>query len=209
VLSGWELEEPLLGWEPFRWIGAALVFFGALPLADAIVRFAREGRRSPALWTRSRHLVVTGPYRCVRNPMYVGVLLMTVGQGLFFGSVAILAYAACAALFFHLTVILLEEPVLRSRFGAEYAAYCREVLGGCRASPRGSTANLDRRTRRGVAARCVPLGDRDGVEPAASVDVGHAAAPSRLVVAEAPDGWARERRRPRSRAPEAAARLAV
>jgi len=72
-------------------------------------------------------LVVTGLYGYVRNPMYVGVLAMIFGQALFLGSRSTLIYGLCAALGFHLFVVLYEEPALRDRFGAEYLAYCRQV----------------------------------------------------------------------------------
>lgn len=127
LLSGWRLEAPLLGWAGFRWIGAALFLSGMPVLGGALVRFVREGRGTPAPFWPTERLVVTGLYRHVRNPMYLGVVAMILGQGLFFGSRAILLYAACAAVAFHFFVRLHEEPSLRRRFGAEYEAYCREV----------------------------------------------------------------------------------
>jgi protein-S-isoprenylcysteine O-methyltransferase Ste14 len=72
-------------------------------------------------------LVVTGLYRHVRNPMYLAVLAIVIGQALLLGSAGTLVYAAGLALGFHLFVVLYEEPTLRARFGDQYAAYCRQV----------------------------------------------------------------------------------
>jgi len=126
LLSGWRLQTALLG-PATRWIGAGL-FLLALPLfLDFLVRFVRDGRGTPAPVAAPQHLVVSGAFRYVRNPGYVAVLSMVAGQGLFFGSTAILAYAFWLALGFHLFVLFYEEPTLRRRFGEEYAAYCRRV----------------------------------------------------------------------------------
>lgn len=127
LLSGWKVGDPFLGWTGVRWIGVACFLLGARLLGDAFVRFAREGRGTPAPILPTERLVVMGPYRYVRNPMYIAVLLMIVGQGLFFGSPAILIYAACVGAAFHTFVLVYEEPTLRRRYGAEYDAYTREV----------------------------------------------------------------------------------
>ena len=122
LLSGWRLGPPAS-----RWVGTGL-FLLALPLfVNFLVRFVREGHGTPAPVAAPERLVVGGAFRYVRNPGYVAVVSMVVGQGLFFGSRAILAYAACLALGFHLFVVFNEEPTLRRRFGDEYAAYCRRV----------------------------------------------------------------------------------
>jgi protein-S-isoprenylcysteine O-methyltransferase Ste14 len=72
-------------------------------------------------------LVVTGLYRHVRNPMYVAILWMLVGQALWIGSRALAGYALAVWLMFHLWVLVYEEPTLREKFGADYAAYCAGV----------------------------------------------------------------------------------
>ena len=125
LLSGWRLRPPLLGWEPFRWVGAALVLLGLPLLADALIRFIRR-RGTPAPIAPPEQLVVAGAYRHVRNPMYVAVVAMILGQALLLGSRPVLVYAAGAFLAFHLFVVLYEEPDLRRRFGDGYLAYtCR------------------------------------------------------------------------------------
>jgi len=127
LLSRWRMRPPLLGWEGFRVLGCVLVAAGVPVLLAAIVRFVRQGRGIPTPVLPARHLVVTGLYRHVRNPMYVAVVSVIVGQALLLGSAALLRYALVVAAGFHLFVLLHEEPSLSRRFGAEYEAYRRAV----------------------------------------------------------------------------------
>ncbi len=127
LLSRWRMGPPLWGWRGSRTVGILLIAAKLPVLAAAIVRFVRQGRGIPAPVFPARHLVVTGLYRHVRNPMYIAVVSVIVGQGLLFGSKPVLRYAAVVAVGFHLFVLLHEEPSLRRRFGAEYEAYCRGV----------------------------------------------------------------------------------
>ena len=127
LLSRWRMRPPLLGWPGFRVMGAVLIAVGVPVLLAAIVRFVRQGRGIPTPVLPARHLVVTGLYRHVRNPMYVAVVSVIVGQGLLFASQAVLRYALVVAAGFHLFVLLHEEPSLSRRFGAEYEAYRRAV----------------------------------------------------------------------------------
>jgi protein-S-isoprenylcysteine O-methyltransferase Ste14 len=68
-----------------------------------------------------------GPYRYLRNPMYLGAGLALGGAALFYRSVALAGYLAAFLLITHLFVVLYEEPALRLAFGADYEAYCRRV----------------------------------------------------------------------------------
>jgi protein-S-isoprenylcysteine O-methyltransferase Ste14 len=88
---------------------------------------AWTGRGTPAPVDPPRRLVSRGLYRYVRNPMYVGVLLVIVGEALLRGSWQTIEYAAVVATMFAGLVVLLEEPLLRSQFGASYSKYCAEV----------------------------------------------------------------------------------
>jgi len=96
-------------------------------LLDSFARFAVQGLGTPAPVFPTKHLVVTGLYRYVRNPMYVGVIAVIVGQGLLFGDRRVLEYGALVWLAFHLFVLSYEEPNLRRTFGDEYREFCRNV----------------------------------------------------------------------------------
>src|SRR5262245_36002497 len=126
LLTRWTLRPPLLG-PASRAVGAALVVLGLALFVDFCVRFVREGHGTPAPVAPTSRLVVGGPYRWVRNPGYVAVLAMIVGQALLLGAPSLLGYAGGVAVGFHLFVILYEEPTLRRSFGAEYETYCRAV----------------------------------------------------------------------------------
>ncbi|NUR17740.1 MAG: isoprenylcysteine carboxyl methyltransferase, partial [Dermatophilaceae bacterium] len=94
--------------------GWLLVALGLAGLAAAFVRFARDGLGTPSPTNPTEHLVVTGPYRYVRNPMYVAVLAVIVGQALLWRSVAVLAYAVLFVVAVTAFVALYEEPTLRA-----------------------------------------------------------------------------------------------
>jgi len=126
-ISGWRVQAPLLGVPAIRIAGGALIAAGLPVLLDAFRRFALEGLGTPAPVFPTRHLVVRGFYRYVRNPMYVALVALIVGQGLVLGSAPLLGYAALLWLAFHGFVLLYEEPTLRATFGAEYDAFCANV----------------------------------------------------------------------------------
>ena len=126
-ISRWHFETPIIGWLPLRIAGAVLVTAGVLVLLDSFMRFALQGLGTPAPVFPTRHLVITGLYRYVRNPMYVAVVAAILGQGLIFGNVHLLEYGAAVWLAFHLFVVAYEEPTLRATFGAEYGAFCGGV----------------------------------------------------------------------------------
>lgn len=126
-LTGWRTGPPLPGGQAGRAAGAALLAAGLGVLLDSFLRFAWQGRGTPAPIAPTRTLVVSGLYRHVRNPMYLAVLSIVLGQAALFGSRALLAYAAGLFAAFHAFVRLYEEPTLRARHGAGYDAYCRAV----------------------------------------------------------------------------------
>jgi protein-S-isoprenylcysteine O-methyltransferase Ste14 len=123
----WYMAPPLLGFVLFRVIGGLLIVCGLPLLLDSFARFAIQGLGTPAPVAPPRHLVVSGLYRYVRNPMYVAVASLIFGQGLLFGSMRVLQYGVAVALGFHLFVLLYEESALRSKFGSEYENYCVHV----------------------------------------------------------------------------------
>jgi protein-S-isoprenylcysteine O-methyltransferase Ste14 len=127
LLCQWQAGPPWGGLALLRWMGAALVLAGMPILLETVGRFVHQGRGTPAPWMPTEGLVVTGLYRYVRNPMYLGVLSMIAGQALLFASLPVLCYAAVVACCFVLFVRLYEEPTLRRRYGEQYATYCLNV----------------------------------------------------------------------------------
>jgi len=127
AFSRWHVAPPLLGFFPFRVIGVLLMALGLPVLLDSFARFAIQGLGTPAPIAPPQHLVVTGLYRYVRNPMYVAVSSLIFGQVLFFGNVSILEYGLAVWLGFHIFVLAYEEPTLRGKFGDEYKEFCAHV----------------------------------------------------------------------------------
>jgi protein-S-isoprenylcysteine O-methyltransferase Ste14 len=127
TLSRWQISPPLLGWEWLRIAGMVLILLGTPVLLECFARFAVKGLGTPAPVAPPQRLVVSGLYRYTRNPMYVAVVSIVVGQALLFGSRSVLEYAAVLWLGFFLFVVVYEEPALRSKFGPEFEAYCVHV----------------------------------------------------------------------------------
>jgi len=126
-ISHWRVGAPFLGIPLFRLGGGMLVTLGCIGLLDSFVRFALQGVGTPAPVFPTRHLVVTGLYRYVRNPMYVAVVSTILGQALILGNVTLLEYGGLVWLLFHVFVLIYEEPTLRASFGSEYKTFCTEV----------------------------------------------------------------------------------
>jgi protein-S-isoprenylcysteine O-methyltransferase Ste14 len=126
-ISHWRLEAPFFEMPFFRFAGGMLIALGVAGLLDSFVRFAVQGVGTPAPVFPTRHLVITGLYRYVRNPMYVAVVSTILGQGLLLGNVTLLEYGGLVWLLFHLFVLVYEEPTLRASFGSEYKVFCTEV----------------------------------------------------------------------------------
>jgi protein-S-isoprenylcysteine O-methyltransferase Ste14 len=127
LFSRWQLRPPLFGLGATRWIGLAMFVIAVPAFADFLARFVREGHRTPAPIAPTRRLVVGGVYRHVRNPAYIAVIVMMVGQALIFANLDVLEYAFVVAIGFHLFVILYVEPTLRRTFGRDYQDYCQSV----------------------------------------------------------------------------------
>lgn len=107
--------------------GAALAACGAALALWCIATFVVVGRGTPAPFDPPRRLVVAGPYRHLRNPMYAGAVLALAGAALFYRSGALLFYAAAFLAVSHAFVVLYEEPALLRAFGDEYEAYRGQV----------------------------------------------------------------------------------
>jgi protein-S-isoprenylcysteine O-methyltransferase Ste14 len=100
---------------------------GAFVALWCIFTFVSVGRGTPAPFDPPRRLVVQGPYRFVRNPMYIGAGLALASAALFYESLPLLGYTGLFFLATHSFVLWYEEPTLRQTFGQEYVAYCRRV----------------------------------------------------------------------------------
>jgi len=108
-------------------VGAVAVIVGAALAVWCIAAFVSVGRGTPAPFDPPRRLVVRGPYRYLRNPMYLGATLALGGAAVFYESGALAAYTAGFALLMHAFVVLYEEPARAATFGPDYADYCRRV----------------------------------------------------------------------------------
>ena len=126
-ISHWRLRPPFLGFTPSRAIGVILIAAGTAVVLEAFSRFALQGIGTPAPVFPTKHLVVKGSYRYVRNPMYLALTSMILGQALLLGNLHLLTYAVFPWLAANLFVLIYEEPTLRRSFGAEYEAYCAHV----------------------------------------------------------------------------------
>lgn len=124
ALTGWDSADP-----PAALVvaGAVLAAAGALVLLHAFTRFVWEGIGTPAPVAPTEHLVVGGAYRYVRNPMYLAVGSVILGQALLLGQTVLLAWLALFALMVTTFVRLYEEPTLSDRYGDEYASYAAAV----------------------------------------------------------------------------------
>lgn len=125
LISGWAGSAPLAV-AVAGWIAVAA---GVVALLGAFARFALDGLGTPAPIAPTEQLVVSGSYQHVRNPMYLAVVAIIIGQAAIFGSVPLVIYAAVVLAVFIAFVQFYEQPTLRERYGAEYEAYCDAVPG--------------------------------------------------------------------------------
>jgi protein-S-isoprenylcysteine O-methyltransferase Ste14 len=109
------------------WLAAPLLLAGVLVYLACVWVFATNGRGTPAPIDPPKKLVTRGLYRWVRNPMYLGVLLVVLGETVLFRHLTLLLYLVFLASAFQILVVAYEEPVLRQRYGALYSDYCNRV----------------------------------------------------------------------------------
>ena len=127
LIPWWILALSHATFDPATWYATAVIAVGAALHFWCLWAFASVGRGTPGVWDPPRRFVAVGPYRWVRNPMYISALLVVVGEAWLFRSLPLLTYAGAAAIFFHLFVIGYEEVALGRRFGETYAQYRRTV----------------------------------------------------------------------------------
>ena len=126
ALTGWDGSGAPLA---LQVVGAALLAAGLGVLAHTVIRFAVEGLGTPFPGAPTENLVVGGLYRYVRNPMYLAVLAIILGQAAILGNATLLPYAAIFWLSVAGFVTFYEEPTLSARYGEQYTAYRRAVRG--------------------------------------------------------------------------------
>jgi protein-S-isoprenylcysteine O-methyltransferase Ste14 len=148
IITGWRRPD-----DPVAWVDALgwfLVLAGAAVLVHAFVAFAWHGRGTPSPSAPTERLVVEGAYRHVRNPMYVAVLAVVLGQVLLFGSWGLFIYLVVLGITVNTFVHTYEEPTLRESHGSSYEEFCEHVPRWLpRVTPwRGATSGPGDRTRR-------------------------------------------------------------
>src|SRR3954447_9871329 len=126
ITGGWDGSGAPLA---LQVAGALLLAAGVGVLAHTVIRFAVEGLGTPFPAAPTENLVVGGLYRYVRNPMYLAVIAIVLGQAAILGSATVLVYAAILWLAVASFVRFYEEPTLSSRYGEQYDAYRRAVRG--------------------------------------------------------------------------------
>jgi Putative protein-S-isoprenylcysteine methyltransferase len=134
LITRWESRDLLpdaLSWATpaLVAVGGALILAGSAVVISAFARFVVDGLGTPAPVAPPEHLVVTGLYRYVRNPMYVGVPAILIGEALLLGRWELLAYTAIVFACVYTFARFYEEPKLRSLFGHEYETYRAAVPG--------------------------------------------------------------------------------
>lgn len=112
---------------PVVWPAALLIVLGAALYAWCAWVFAAVGRGTPGPWDAPRHFVGVGPYRFVRNPIYIAAFLVIGGEACVYLSLRLLIYLLVLAAGVHLFVVFYEEPNLSKRFGHDYEQYRRSV----------------------------------------------------------------------------------
>ena len=127
LITGWRMVP---GWPAtVRTVGVVMIIVGLAVVVAAFAQFVYEGRGTPAPAAPTERLVVHGLYRFVRNPMYLAVGAVIIGQALLFGSLGVLIWAAGFAAAVVIFVKIYEEPTLRASYGEQYVAYCAAVPG--------------------------------------------------------------------------------
>jgi protein-S-isoprenylcysteine O-methyltransferase Ste14 len=120
-------SAPSRPWPISAWLSIVLLTIGLAIYGKCTWEFATRGRGIPAPLDHPKQLVVSGLYRYVRNPMYLGVLLVLIGESLLFQSSSFLIYTLIWLALVHLNVLVYEEPNLHQKFDGSYDAYRAHV----------------------------------------------------------------------------------
>lgn len=114
-------------WQLHHYIGTIVFLIGLLIMLWCIISFAVKGRGTLSPVDPTKKLVISGLYYFSRNPMYLGVILILIGEAVFFQSANLWGYLLFVFVAFNIFVIHVEEPRLRKDFGEEYNLYCQKV----------------------------------------------------------------------------------
>ncbi|HXQ33607.1 MAG TPA: isoprenylcysteine carboxylmethyltransferase family protein [Anaerolineales bacterium] len=120
-------DESLINFGIVRYLAFPLWIIGTLIIIWCSVDMVSKGRGTPAHFDPPKQLVITGPYCYVRNPIYLGGLLVQLGYILWFGSGILISYFVCFVLAYHILIVFIEEPILRNTFGTAYDNYVKRV----------------------------------------------------------------------------------
>jgi protein-S-isoprenylcysteine O-methyltransferase Ste14 len=135
LLTRWDADPQPVA---LRILGLVLLLAGGALVVETTARFALQGRGTPAPWAPPERFVERGSYRFVRSPMYLGVILLILGQALLLGREILFAWAVVAWLIFEVSLVTWEEPGLSRRFGESYDDYRRRVRRWLPTRPRSS-----------------------------------------------------------------------
>lgn len=114
-------------WSPSQWAAALILVIGGVFLLRSVWSFAHVGKGTLAPFDETHKLIIVGPYRYVRNPMYIAVITMLLAQSWFFWSGRLLMYAVLCFVVANVLVIGYEENRLKYKYGDEFHKYCKHV----------------------------------------------------------------------------------
>ena len=126
LITRWKIPGSTPAWRVAQVLGVLLIVVGLIPVVHAFAQFAKAGG-TPMPLAPTQRLVVNGFNRYVRNPMYVGLLIVILGQALLFGSLPLVLYAVVMWVITASFVRWYEEPTLVRTYGSEYEIYRRNV----------------------------------------------------------------------------------
>lgn len=135
LLFGWialrvRVYDPAIGITLPAWtkpIGIIFMTIGGILVLICVLLFIFLGKGTPAVFDPPTEFVATGPYAYVRNPMYIGGLILLIGFGLYHHSLSVLILSVILFVLFHLFVVFVEEIILEKRFGKSYVEYKTHV----------------------------------------------------------------------------------
>lgn len=120
-------DASLINFGIVRYLAFPLWMIGTLIIIWCSVDMVSKGRGTPAHFDPPKTLIVNGLYRYVRNPIYLGALLVQSGYIVWFGSRIMISYFLFFVLAYHILILFIEEPILRNQFGTAYDEYRKNV----------------------------------------------------------------------------------